>query len=192
MKDAEQERAEFDLYWLDRQRKRGFGQQLTDKEMLAYPERRADEFHAWQAARRAPAVTVPQANQEQIEHVKYWRDAYANPKGDEHFMGHGMVVKIIDDYLALLTAAPLPPEAAPAQTMPAVTKEGKSYERIFASPVPLEGQKPATLEEMAILVRKLVRALRKASPDNETARGAMDYLKRKGLQGSPFRTSEAE
>lgn len=198
--DAEQERAEFDLYWLDRQRKRGFGQQLTDKEMLAYPERRADEFHAWQAARRDPAVpatheppfwfphlrdradgvaghysiarrnpgknfleyisplgnwvgygaqvfsleeaqewmnnsalaAAPQPPEdlkrentttktaagcsvsnietkaahvqlpEPIETVRYWRDAYADPKGDEHFMGHGMVVKIFDDYLALL------------------------------------------------------------------------------------------
>jgi hypothetical protein len=62
-----------------------------------------------QAARRAPVV--PQAEIEPIETVKYWRDAYANPKGDEHFMGHGMVVKIFDDYLALLAAAPQPPEA---------------------------------------------------------------------------------
>lgn len=74
--DAEQERAEFDLYWLDRQRKRGFGQQLTDKEMLAYPERRADEFHAWQAARRAPAGQVPQG----------WIDP--NDKAQKQYLPH--------------------------------------------------------------------------------------------------------
>lgn len=73
---------------------------------------------AWN--RRAPAAKVPQTNKEPIETVKYWRDAYANPKGDEHFMGHGMVVKIIDDYIALLTSAPQPPDAAKDKTVDAV------------------------------------------------------------------------
>ena len=68
-----------------------------------------DEYE--QAARRAPAAPVPQGVVEPIDTVKYWRDAYANPQGDEHFMGHGMVVKIFDDYLGMLAAAPQPPEA---------------------------------------------------------------------------------
>ncbi|MDH1673978.1 hypothetical protein [Comamonas aquatica] len=63
----------------------------------------------------APAAPVPQGVVEPIDTVKYWRDAYANPQGDEHFMGHGMVVKIFDDYLGMLAAAPQPPEAAPVQ-----------------------------------------------------------------------------
>lgn len=48
---SEAERALFEAYWLKRQRARGFGCQLTDAEMLARPERREDEFCAWQAAR---------------------------------------------------------------------------------------------------------------------------------------------
>lgn len=68
-----------------------------------------DAAEAWN--RRAPAAPVPQGVVEPIDTVKYWRDAYANPQGDEHFMGHGMVVKIFDDYLGMLAAAPQPPEA---------------------------------------------------------------------------------
>lgn len=51
---------------------------------------------------------------EPIETVKYWRDAYANPQGDKHFMGHGMVVKIMDDHLAMLSAPPNPTPATQA------------------------------------------------------------------------------
>lgn len=39
-----------------------------------------------------------------IETIKYWADAYANPEGDEHFMGHGMVVTLLREYAALRTA----------------------------------------------------------------------------------------
>lgn len=42
-------------------------------------------------------------------------------------------------------------------------------------------------DDLAALVRKLVRSLRKTAPDNELADKALDYLKRKGLQGSPLR-----
>jgi phage gpG-like protein len=42
-------------------------------------------------------------------------------------------------------------------------------------------------DDLAALVRQLVRSLRKAAPDNELADKALDYLKRKGLQGSPLR-----
>lgn len=46
---------------------------------------------------------------------------------------------------------------------------------------------PATVDDLAMLVRQLVHSLRKAKPDSDLARRAADYLKRKGLQGSPFR-----
>lgn len=36
-----------------------------------------------------------------IETIRYWLDAYSNPKGDKHFMGHGMVVTLLREYLAL-------------------------------------------------------------------------------------------
>lgn len=43
------------------------------------------------------------------------------------------------------------------------------------------------LEEIALLVRVLVRALRRSEPSNEHAAKALDYLKRHGLQGNPLR-----
>ena len=48
-----------------------------------------------------------------------------------------------------------------------------------------------TVDDLSMLVRQLVHALRKASPDNALAERAMDYLKRKGLQGSPLRSIAA-
>lgn len=57
----QQSRAEFDRYWLARQRARGYGEALTDGEMLSRPHRRDDEFHAWQAARALPTGMAPVA-----------------------------------------------------------------------------------------------------------------------------------
>lgn len=45
------------------------------------------------------------------------------------------------------------------------------------------------VDDLAMLVRLLVHSLRKHSPDNETARKAVDYLRRHELQGSPLRTT---
>lgn len=42
-------------------------------------------------------------------------------------------------------------------------------------------------DDLAALVRLLVRTVRKTQPDNEAARKAFDYLERHGLQGSPLR-----
>lgn len=47
-----------------------------------------------------------------------------------------------------------------------------------------------TLDELAMLTRKLVQQLRKASPGNESAEKALDYLKRKGLTGNPLRATK--
>jgi len=44
--------------------------------------------------------------------------------------------------------------------------------------------------DLSMLVRQLVQALRKASPDHALPDKAMDYLKRKGLQGSPMRNQQ--
>lgn len=41
--------------------------------------------------------------------------------------------------------------------------------------------------DMAVLVKQLVQALRKAAPGNDLAGKSLDYLKRHGLQGSPLR-----
>lgn len=42
-------------------------------------------------------------------------------------------------------------------------------------------------DDLATLVRQLVRQLRKAAPQHALPDKALDYLKRKGLQGSPLR-----
>lgn len=44
------------------------------------------------------------------------------------------------------------------------------------------------LDELAMLTRMVVHAFRKVAPDNKTAAKAVDYLKRKGLQGNPLRS----
>ena len=46
-------------------------------------------------------------------------------------------------------------------------------------------------DDLAALVRQLVRSLRKAAPQHALPDKAMDYLKRKGLQGSPLRHNAA-
>jgi hypothetical protein len=45
----------------------------------------------------------------------------------------------------------------------------------------------ARMDDLAMLVKKLVRHVRKSSPDNNMAAMAMDYLEREGLAGSPLR-----
>ena len=42
-------------------------------------------------------------------------------------------------------------------------------------------------DDLAMLVRKLANALRKAAPDHSLPARAIDYLRRKGLQGSILR-----
>ena len=42
-------------------------------------------------------------------------------------------------------------------------------------------------DDLTALVRQLVRSLRKAAPQHALPDKALDYLKRKGLQGSPLR-----
>ena len=42
-------------------------------------------------------------------------------------------------------------------------------------------------DDLAMLVRKLATSLRKAAPDHSLPARAIDYLKRKGLQGSILR-----
>lgn len=42
-------------------------------------------------------------------------------------------------------------------------------------------------DDLAALVRQLVRSLREAAPQHDLPDKALDYLKRKGLQGTPLR-----
>lgn len=48
----------------------------------------------------------------------------------------------------------------------------------------------AVVDDLAMLVRRLVRSLEKANPGTDLAPQALDYLKRKGLQGSPLREQQ--
>jgi hypothetical protein len=48
---------------------------------------------------------------------------------------------------------------------------------------------PPVTEDLSALAARLARALRKAAPGNDLAEKAMDYLRRKGLQGSPLRAA---
>ena len=43
------------------------------------------------------------------------------------------------------------------------------------------------VDEMATLIRKLVRCVRKSQPDNDIAKRSMDYLERHGLNGTTLR-----
>jgi hypothetical protein len=49
----------------------------------------------------------------------------------------------------------------------------------------------AEVDDLSALVRQLVHSLRKSAPGNELSEKALDYLKRKGLQGSPLRAALA-
>lgn len=48
-------------------------------------------------------------------------------------------------------------------------------------------QSETIVDDLAQLVTRLVRQLRKANPDNELSEKALDYLKRKELYRSPLR-----
>lgn len=50
----------------------------------------------------------------------------------------------------------------------------------------------ACVDDLSALVRQLVQRLRKAAPENDLPEKALDYLKRKGLQGSPLRAERNE
>lgn len=45
----------------------------------------------------------------------------------------------------------------------------------------------ATVDDLAALVKRLAHSLRQAAPDNDLPEKALDYLRRKGMQGSPLR-----
>lgn len=66
----------------------------------------------------------------------------------------------------------------------------EAYERVNAElKAEVEGLRNSSscVDDLSALVRQLVHRLRKAAPDNDLPEKALDYLKRKGLQGSPLR-----
>lgn len=53
-----------------------------------------------------------------------------------------------------------------------------------------EKSMPEIVDDLATLVRRLVRELKKVAPDNKLPGAALDYLSRVGLQTSPFREDD--
>lgn len=45
-------------------------------------------------------------------------------------------------------------------------------------------------DELAVFIKRLVRMLRKVSPDSDLAKSAMDYLEKNDLLGEPLRDIE--
>jgi len=55
-----------------------------------------------------------EAGQMPIETIRYWVEAYSNPESGEHFMGHGMAVAIMREYMELRESTMADrPQAAP-------------------------------------------------------------------------------
>lgn len=48
------------------------------------------------------------------------------------------------------------------------------------------------VDDLSALVRQLAHRLSKAAPDSDLPTKALDYLKRKGLQGSPLRSADRQ
>ena len=59
-----------------------------------------------------PALSVPDGLTP-LESIQYWADAYANPKGDAHFIGHGVVARLLREYADLRAMLAAAPEAKP-------------------------------------------------------------------------------
>ncbi|MFC4922970.1 hypothetical protein [Delftia deserti] len=122
---------------------------------------------------------------------------------------------VISAAVALLAAAPqAPAQEAPAAPAPAVPDGWRLVpanptdamlgaaqkawladplrrsSTVYAAALATAPQAPAApVDDLAQLVKQLVRALRKALPGNDLADKALDYLKRQGLQGSPLRAT---
>lgn len=84
----------------------------------------------------------------------------------------------------------LPPDAQPECVV--VESDWPNYEKtwediMLISSGEYQQNNSAEAEDLSMLVKQLVRQLRKANPCSDLPDKAMDYLQRKGLQGSPFR-----
>jgi hypothetical protein len=63
---------------------------------------------------------------------------------------------------------------------------GRVIQALYTHPPVTQTEQPV-VDDLRMLVVRLARALNKAIPDNTLAYKALDYLERKGLQGSPLR-----
>ena len=99
-------------------------------------------------------------------------------------IGYASVVDVESHTQALRAIADWPVTDM-LMNMDAANMRGIAQRALAAAP-----QAPAApVDDLAQLVKQLVRALRKALPGNDLADKALDYLKRQGLQGSPLRAT---
>lgn len=61
------------------------------------------------------------------------------------------------------------------------------FEAVHQELAPFARNLESQVDDMAMLIKLLVRALNRAEPGNETAKRAMDYLQNNDLLGSPLR-----
>ena len=72
----------------------------------------AESLNARRAAIAGAAPKAEAGELQPVETIRYWLNAYSDPASGDHFMGHGMVVTLLREYLAMREAAAL---AAPAE-----------------------------------------------------------------------------
>lgn len=214
---TDQERAEFEAWWREEMNVEVMDLARTAYPMTP-PEKQMYKCHeterawlTWQAARRAQVVPqgwklVP------VEPTKEWVSALV-----ERGVHIGTFIR---DILAAAPQPPeetvkesLTVEAAPVQ-LPEPFALAFRFETEESGPTEtsfypsdrigmgwtslytehqvrqLLAAQQFTLDELAMLTRKLVQQLRKASPGDESAEKALDYLKRKGLAGNPLRATK--
>lgn len=108
---TEQERADFEAWARDRYPSIDLTRDRNDySKALA-----KDYWSLWQAARRAPAVPVPQGLREAAQRAHDWMDSQADSqsKGNYHSFDLLCLRQERDALAEALAAAPQPPEAAP-------------------------------------------------------------------------------
>ncbi len=62
---------------------------------------------------------------------------------------------------------------------------------LYAAPLAQSAEQSGVVDDLRMLVQRLVHALNKASPDNDLGAKALDYLVRKGLTGSILRDDKS-
>lgn len=68
-----------------------------------------------------------------------------------------------------------------------ISASARYYEAVHQELAPFARELETQVDDMAMLIKQLAHSLSKASPGNEMSARALDYLKRKGLLGSPLR-----
>ncbi len=68
-----------------------------------------------------------------------------------------------------------------------ISASARYYEAVHQELAPFARELETQVNDMAMLIKQLTHSLSKASPNNDIAARALDYLKRNDLIGSPLR-----